>query len=169
MVERFAVNEDVVGSNPTVRAISSLKPGVEKYMTMKLVWRLKERPTAKSLQELVATSILTKEEAREILFSSENVEDRDKASYESEIKFLRDTVELLSKKDNSRIIEVIREVEIIKPYYLENPWNKHYGAWCGTDADADKLYCGDSGTSPVTHLVAMATADNSNFSKIKTF
>ena len=81
----------------------------------KIVWRLKEQPTAESLQGLVERNILTKEEAREILFSSEEAEDRDKKSLESEIKFLRELVEKLSN-DKSRIVEIIREAE--KPIYI---------------------------------------------------
>ena len=127
-------------------------------MTKKIIWRLREQPTAESLQGLVTKSILTKEEAREILFSSETEEDRDKKSLESEIKFLRELVEKLSKS-RSEIVTIIKEVE--KPTYYKEPYWRIYNTWCGlgTNAINDRM----NGT-----IYADATM-SSNFSDIKTF
>ena len=66
----------------------------------KMVWRLKESPSTESLRELVKDEILTKEEARQILFSIESDEDGDVKSLKSEINFLRELVEKLSSKVN---------------------------------------------------------------------
>ena len=123
-------------------------------MTKKIIWRLKEQPSSESLRELVKDGVLTKEEAREILFSSETEEDRDKESLKSEIKFLRELVEKLSASKTT-IIETIREVE--KPW-RNYPWHNPYMVWCSGTADMSA----SSGTFTYTNTA-------SNFSDIKTF
>ena len=125
----------------------------------KLIWRLQEKPTVESLQILIKTDILTKDEAREILFNLQTEEDRDKKSLESEIKFLRVLVENLSKNNNSRIVEIIREVEI--PVYREYPWYQPYRYWCGTATYTDTCTGADNLTS--------IDYASSNFSDISTF
>ena len=54
-----------------------------------LRWRLKEQPSTESLRDLVKDGILSKEEAREILFSKET---EDIASLKKEVEVLRDVV-----------------------------------------------------------------------------
>ena len=125
----------------------------------KLVWRLREQPTSKMLQELVLSSILTKDEAREILFSSETQGDRDKKSLESEIKFLRELVEKLSNS-RSQIVTTIKEIEV--PIYRRYPWYKPYEVWCNTTGGSGTITLGGT-------LHADGTATTSNFSNIKTF
>ena len=130
----------------------------------KIVWRLKEQPTAESLQGLVLKGILTKDEARQILFSSETEEDRDKKSLESEIKFLRELVEKLARGNSSRIVEVIREVKV--PVYRQYPWWNPYDVWCHT-VDSSGAISIDG-----ANLTGQASSDNtvaSNFSQINTF
>ena len=144
-------------------------------MTTKLKWRLGKLPTPLEVQGLVNDKIITKEEAREILFNQETEEDSAKLdSLKSEIKFLRELVEKLTAHSSSRIIEVIKEV--YRPYE-HWPWYQPYYAWCSdtasvdtsagtviysatTNADASTLTGG--GTNNIT------LADNS-FTKIKTF
>ena len=103
-------------------------------MKNKLVWRLGKLPSTEELRELVKDKIITQEEAREILFSSETEEDRDKKSLELEIKFLKEIITKLSETKN-QIVEVIKYVE--KPYYYNQPW---YGSTvtylCGSLNDA---------------------------------
>ena len=70
-------------------------------------------PSVVELRELVKDKIMTQDEAREILFSLEDQEDRDKKSLESEVKFLRELVENLSKR--SDIVRAIGEYEVT-PY-----------------------------------------------------
>lgn len=154
-------------------------------MKTKIVWRLKEHPTTKNIQELVTTGILTKDEAREILFSSEAEEDRDKRSLENEIKFLRSVVEKLSQGANTKIIEVVRE--IATPRYLNYPWYTPYQTWCYNAAgnalsSATGTYI-SNGTGMLTGLSAHTTEGSTtasidyvttastagNFSDIKTF
>lgn len=95
----------------------------------KIVWRLKEQPSSESLRELVKDGLLTKDEAREILFTAESKQDRDVESLKEEIKFLRDIIATLGKPTPATIIETIRVVE--KPIYIERPWYKPYEVWCG--------------------------------------
>ena len=80
-------------------------------MTKKLIWRLGNLPTVAELQLLVNDKIITKEEQREILFKTEDAEDRDKKSLESEVKFLRELVEKLSNSKAITIIDTIRYIE----------------------------------------------------------
>jgi len=90
----------------------------------KLVWRLKESPTTEALRELVKDKILTNDEARQILFSSETVEERDAESLKGEIKFLRELVEKLSNR--SQIVEIIREIQTP---YKKYDWCNPYTTW----------------------------------------
>ena len=129
----------------------------------KIVWRLKEQPTSESLQGLVKNGILTKEEAREILFSSETEEDRDKKSLESEVKFLRELVEKLSKR--SQIVEVIKEIRV--PYY-HNLWYQPYQDWCGITYDTSVSTTTNAGEMSLTGGITGANC-LSNFSSISTF
>jgi len=115
----------------------------------KLIWRLKEQPTTESLRELVKDKILTNEEAREILFSSEDIEDRDKKSLESEIKFLRELVEKLARS-RSQIVETIREIQ---PFYHTYTWSQPYTVWCDTSSNG----------------ISTTIGATSNFSNITTF
>lgn len=94
--------------------------------TTKLIWRLSSLPTPSELQELVKDKIITQEEAREILFTKEDSDERDKKSLESEIKFLRELVDKLSK-DRKVITETIKYIE--KPYY-QYDWYQPYKWYC---------------------------------------
>lgn len=128
-------------------------------MTKKLNWRLSKLPTPDEVRELVKDKIITQEEAREILFSSEEIEERDKKSLESEIKFLRELVDKLSKS-RSEIITTIREVEVP---YRKYPWYNPYIIWCGGTSSG-------SYTSENVDVNGSQTIDqNYNFSNIKTF
>ena len=99
-------------------------------MTKKIVWRLKEQPSAEMLQELVKTEIITKDEAREILFNLQDDEERNVDSLKAEITFLKEIVQKLSEK-STRIVEIIKEVEV--PYYRK-PWYKPYEIWCNANS-----------------------------------
>ena len=93
-------------------------------MTKRIIWRLKEQPTSEMLQGLVSSGILTKDEAREILFNLEEQTDRDLESLKSEIKFLRELVEKLA--NTQKVVEIIREIE--NPY-RRYPWYSPYYTW----------------------------------------
>src|SRR3990167_6816631 len=134
-------------------------------MTTKLNWRLSKLPTPDEVRELVKDSILTKEEAREILFSSETEEDRDKKSLESEIKFLRELVDKLSSNKLSRVAEVIKEIQ--SPWEIWG-WYKSYQWWCDTVTVPMRTITAASG-SAMTNLDSTSTQALPRFSDIKTF
>ena len=133
-------------------------------MTKKLIWRLNERPTPTALIELMNNGLLTKDEAKEILFSSENKDERDAKSLKSEIKFLRELVESLSKGSNTRIIEIIKEVE--KPYRTY-PWYSPYGEWWAISGTTSNYNVDCTTTKGGSNSVILNTV--SNFTDIKTF
>lgn len=136
-------------------------------MTKTLKWRLSKLPTPEELTLLVEKQILTKEDAKKILLSSE--EDRDKESLEAEIKFLRQLVEKLSNS-KTQIIETIRTVE---PIYIKQPWYQPYYYWTsGTLTTSGD--CGTNGTltlnQPLNDSVMCANyTASSDFTDIKTF
>jgi len=94
-----------------------------------LVWRLGKLPSVEEVTTLISNKIITQEEAREILFNTRTVEERDKNSLEAEIKFLRELVDKLSNRQ--QIIETFRTIEVQKPNYPTQPWFKPYEVWCG--------------------------------------
>lgn len=145
-------------------------------MTTKIIWRLANRPTPEEIVELLTAGILTKDEAREILFNLETDEDRDKKSLQTEIEFLRKLVEKLST-NKQVIIETIREVQ--KPYY-QQPWYQPYTTWCSNTADTqtNAIYTSTSGTGlmSVSNTLGETSSYNmqtqpesAGFTEIKTF
>lgn len=141
----------------------------------KIKWRLSELPTGAEVAQLVKEGVLSKEEAREILFNQEDEEIREKKSLESEIKFLRDLVERLAKNEKSRLVEVIKEVQ---PIYIKQPWLYPYQNWC-TLANNGSTFYGTNTTNVVTgsYIISDAlgtgsignTVADCSFSEIKTF
>lgn len=88
-------------------------------------------PTPDEVLKLVNDKLITKDEAREILFNEEEVKvyenGRNIESLESEIKFLKEVIEKLG--DRTKIIETIRYIE--KPYNTYS-WIQPYMVYCGT-------------------------------------
>jgi len=118
-------------SPPIVNNICSFKTSGEfniKNMTkkIKLNWRLKSLPTVDELQKLVDCKLITQEEAREILFTKEEYEERDSKSLKEEIKFLRELIEKLSNNRNDTITYI---EAVSKPYYKYG-WYGAYDTWC---------------------------------------
>ena len=122
-------------------------------------WRLKEQPTSESLRELVKDKILTNEEAREILFSKETIEERDADSLRAEIGFLRSLVEKLSES-RSQIITTIKEIQV--PYKRWD-WYKPYDVWCMSE--------GGTYVTTASNDTVLLSANGSaqTFSQINTF
>ncbi len=150
-------------------------------MTKKIKWRLGTLPSPEEVADLFKQSLLTKEEAREILFSEVDEKERDVKSLESEIKFLRELVERLSK-DRTKVIETIRTVQL--PYYTQY-WFQPYQQWCGVSTGNSIVtsYAGAVGgiQAGATNAVYTATSglaaqgsgggggSSSGFNTIKTF
>jgi hypothetical protein len=141
-------------------------------MTKKIIWRLGEKPSTKSLQELVSCGILNKEEAREILFNYEEADERSIESFKQEIKFLRELVEKLSNR--TQIVGVIKEV--YKPYY-NYQWYVPYYNYCGgvtgiTTCDGQSgtlIVSGNSYMNTTAGGNSVDTGALTNFSSIQTF
>ena len=149
-------------------------------MTKQLKWRLGKLPTPDEVLKLVNDKLITKEEARDILFSeTENhkceidgtewvgdikqcptcqdkaeTDKRSKESLEDEIKFLRELVQKLSNNNSSRIVEVIREVH--KPYATWD-WYRPYQVWCSSSG-----ITGGGGTT-TTYASALNNAVNTAY------
>lgn len=149
-------------------------------MTTKIKWRLANRPTPDEITLLFGQGLLTKEEAREILFSLETDEDRDKSGLQEEIKFLRELVKGMAD-NRSQIVTTIREVQ--KPY-LQYPWWQQYQVYCNAPQWTSQLHGaqGLSNSSGITNAMYAAQSGTSNtmmytahpdpepdFTSIKTF
>lgn len=119
----------------------------------KLVWRLSKLPTPEELLQLVEAKIITNEEAKDVLFSTETEEDVQIADLQSEIKFLKEVVERLSQNQTPRIIEVIREVE--KPWKY-NPWFQPYHTWSTSGGQVYLTQTNGNGTQEYTSLANVA-------------
>jgi len=133
-------------------------------MTKKIIWRLKEQPTSEMLRELVKDQILTKDEAREILFNLQEESERDNESLKQEIKFLRELVEKLSEKQ--KVIEIIREIE--KPYRPYNWWEP-YQYWCTNSNQLWAHTTTDASSNGMLNVTLSSDDSSQNFSDIKTF
>lgn len=123
-----------------------------------MIWRLSNRPTSSEVQDLMSSGIITKDEAREILFSEQEENERDIKSLEAEIKFLREIVERLSAR-RSNIVETIRYVE--KPYY-QQPWYRPYAVWCGSGGN---LNVATAGMNTISTLNSTGSATYTNASQ----
>ena len=98
-------------------------------MKTNLKWRLSKLPTVDEVLNLIGSKLITQDEAKDILFSSETEEDRDKESLKAEVRFLRDLVEKLSKSNTMELFKVTWEGEIyLKGELLAK--DDDLAAWC---------------------------------------
>lgn len=100
-------------------------------MTKNIKWRLSNLPSTEELRELVQDGLLSKDEARGILFTTTDEEEKKTESQETEIKFLKELVlQLTEKLGNTTISYPINPI-VIKQYERYMPY---YGTWCSTGA-----------------------------------
>ena len=66
-----------------------------------LNWRLSDLPTAGEVAELVDSEVITKEEAREILFTQASSSDEKVKALEEQVEFLQGLVTTLSQQRNT--------------------------------------------------------------------
>ena len=128
-------------------------------MTKKLKWRLSKLPTVDELQSLVNSKVISNAEAKEILFSETDEEEREIDSYKQEIKFLKKLVDKLS--DRPTIVESIKYVE--KPYFRYD-WYKPYTTWSTTDDSLTYV----NGNSDITLTGGVTSTVTEAFSSIQT-
>ena len=89
-------------------------------MTNTLKWRLTKLPTVEELTLLVEKNIVTKEEAKKVLFNNET--ERDIESYKQEIKFLKEVIDKLG--DREKIVTVVEKY--IQPYLTQPFYQPYY-------------------------------------------
>jgi len=94
-------------------------------MTKQLKWRLGKLPTPDEVLKLVNDKLITKEEARDILFNEES-DERDEESLKEEIVFLRKLVDKLSEGKTTVIKEYIHS-------YPSYTWTTPY-LYCTTNS-----------------------------------
>ena len=106
-----------------------------------LRWRLKEAPTFSDVERAIELKIITKEEARDLLFSNQNQNDKVK-DLEKEVDFLKGVVEELSKNRNWTTVYKYVEKYPHRPYWWDNV------VLCLADATTNTmtLAASDSGT-----------------------
>lgn len=148
-------------------------------MTTKIKWRLGKLPDPSEVTLLLKEGVLTKDEAREILFSQVTEEDRDKESLQQEIKFLRELVNKLSNR-----YDIVQQIRYIEKPYITTPWWSGYQTYCNTASNLDSsstlTYSSGLGTvnsyamnasslgSQTSGSVAFGNSD-AGFNDIKTF
>lgn len=135
---------------------------------IKLKWRLSKLPTVDELLKLVNDKVITQEEAREILFNKETENERDNESLKSEIKFLREIIDNLSKNNTTKVVEVVKEYKSI---WSNNTWYKPYMTW-GNDIQITPCTTGTETTWYSTgglSVNSLSSPERTKFSDIKTF
>lgn len=134
----------------------------------KTIWRLANRPTPQEVIDLKTAGLLTHDEAREILISQEEQEDRDKKSLQEEIKFLRSLVQNLA---NNRYQIVNALGNISTPNLPSQPWYVPYQQWMNlsdTSTQTNAVYT-MSGATSEPFAITYSTAPMQDFTEIKTF
>lgn len=99
-------------------------------MTTQLKWRLGKLPTPEEVTILLNQKIITKEEAREILFNEVDESKRDEESLKEEIKFLKELVSKLSSR-----YQIVENIRYISPTYSNYPWYGPYMTYCASGAN----------------------------------
>lgn len=105
---------------------------LEKMMTKNekrnLTWKLKDMPSAGELANLVNSEVITRDEAREIMFGNADDDKAKIEALEKMVEFLQGLVENLSKNKTTTYIPYERTVYIdrtVRPY-----WDRY---WSGTE------------------------------------
>lgn len=87
----------------------------------KLVWKMKELPTADSIGKLVDTKVITPEEARSILFKEEIKQSDEVEALKEMVNALKEMVkDLLSRQNNVQLVPYTKVIEVparIRPYF----------------------------------------------------
>lgn len=90
-------------------------------MTKKnLIWRLKDKPSVEDVTELLKEQVVTKEEARDLLFNEAGSDSEKLRDLKKQVEYLEDLVKELSK---SRV----QNYPVVTPAYVEK-WieRKHW-------------------------------------------
>lgn len=128
----------------------------------KLKWRLSSLPTPSELQGLVNDKIITQEEAREILFSEVDDKEVPVDDLKSEIEFLRQVVEDLSKSKTDKVTVIEKHIK----NYPDYTWYQPYYNYCSTGLT--DVGCGGSVTLAGT-MSTNTMVSNTALTDLKTF
>ena len=130
-------------------------------MTKELIWRLGKLPTPQEVSTLINDKVITKDEARDILFRTEEVEEEKPEDLKAQVKFLKEVIEKLSNKDYTRVKEIIVEY---KPSYSGVYWYGPYNGWATTCQGASGLVItgGNSTTTGVSTYATVTSNGNWN-------
>lgn len=91
----------------------------------KLIWKMKELPTAESIGKLVDTKVITPEEARAILFKEEVKQSDEVEALKEMVESLQAMVkDLLARNNNITFVPYTRVVEI--PNRHTPYWDKYW-------------------------------------------
>jgi hypothetical protein len=93
-------------------------------MKKELKWRLSDLPSGGEVADLVGEGVITKEEARSILFNEGEDKGKKLKELEEEVKFLRDLCDKLAAKSNGWTT-IVREYHDYRPKYPT--WYASYG------------------------------------------
>lgn len=119
-----------------------------------LNWRLSELPTAGEVAELVDSGVITKEEAREILFSEASSSDEKVKALEEQLEFLQGLVKTLSEN---------RGINTFVPYRQTIHTPNIY--WASTNkALADSGFVTTTGTSSGSRGITMCVSNGTAIS-----
>lgn len=105
----------------------------------KLVWKMKELPTADSIGKLVDTKVITPEEARSILFKEEVQESDEVVALKEMVNTLQEMVKDLISRQSIQYVPYTKVVEVPRRY---NPYWEKY--WMSSSSSLDKTV-GDNG------------------------
>jgi hypothetical protein len=85
----------------------------------KLVWRLKDKPTAADIADLVEQGIIDAQAAQGLIFGdpSENRDSKKIEALEEEVKFLRNLCDTLAAKANNGWGTIVTEYRDYRPHY----------------------------------------------------
>ncbi len=88
----------------------------------KLVWKMKELPTAESVASLVETEVITPEEARSILFKEEVKKSDEVEALQEMVKTLSEMVkELMNRSQSMTLVPYTKVVTVprrYEPYWI---------------------------------------------------
>ena len=122
-----------------------------------LKWRLSEKPTAASLQDLVKSQIITKEEARQILLDETEFNSKDFDDVLEEMKLLRKLVLEVAERQPQTIIKIIESNPVYIRDYPRYPWIQPYVTWCANTAQTHNYSLSSNMLNAATNLLASGT------------
>lgn len=135
-------------------------------MKKTLKWRLAELPTGDEIAQLVEQQVISKDEARDILFNEEKEDSNKLAALKEEVKFLRELCDTLASKSNGWTT-IIREYHDYKPRYPV--WYQTYGTLMqnlGRTTYTSNSVSTTAGTLNLAHTMQLASKATSGLSSL---